>query len=140
MSNDVSQVPTFVGIIPANMAVVALRVLYLAVMMSWCRITESERPVPPTILRRCLSPKLVWNNGCRRGGCPMLSTSWGEEFGRRRRFAVDEVSRVGIGLRRRVGWSGSSPGFSEITWWRWTLTPRAVIRWVLSGVSRCRWR
>jgi len=26
---------------------VALRVLYVAVMMSWCRMTESERLVPP---------------------------------------------------------------------------------------------
>ena len=116
---------------------VALRVLYLAEMMSWCWITESERFVPPTILRRCLLPRLVSSNGCRGGGCPMLSTSWGDRFGRRHRDAATHAQPAGyrhtepILSPRDAGQphrahpgSRSTPGSSGITWWRWTLTPR----------------
>jgi len=103
---------------------VAVRLLYLAGRMSLCWVRESKWFLPPTISRRCSSPRLVSSNGCRGGGCPMWSTSLGDRFGRSRRIAVSAISPVGIGLRRWAAWSGSSPGSSGITWWRSTSTPR----------------
>jgi hypothetical protein len=75
---------------------VAVRLLHLAGMMSWCWIRESKWFVPPTISRRCSSPRLVSSKGCRGGGCPMCSTSWGERFGRSRRIAVNATSRASL--------------------------------------------
>lgn len=86
----------------------AVRMLYVTVTMGLVCRMNGERAVYGGRRFRggVCHPRRVWSSGCRGRGCLMLSTSWEEGFGRRRRFAVDAVSRGGIGLRRRGGMVG----------------------------------